>query len=30
MRGSVHLVTPRVYHVWYTYVLMSDLINQLR
>lgn len=30
MRGYVHLVTPYVYHMWYTDVLMSDLINQLR
>lgn len=30
MRGYVHLVTPHVYHVWYTDVLMSDLMNQLR
>lgn len=30
MRGYVHLVTPYVYHVWYTIVLMSDLMNQLR
>ena len=30
MRGFTHLVTPCVYHVWYTVVPMSGLINQLR
>ena len=30
MRGFTPLVTPSVYHVWYTDVPMSSLINQLR